>query len=88
MSAPLSPVSSPLTVLTALGFHTAALTPQIVALALLVVVLLGWTFYSLIALYHWLRYSHAASITWPALIIHAVVSGLLIVFMFTELALA
>ena len=39
------------------------------------IVFVSWLVYTLVVTYHWLRYSHASIITYPALFIHVVVSA-------------
>ncbi len=77
MDYPLSPVSSPFSFFTDAGI---TLSSHQVAGALLLIVLIAWAINTLVAVYHWLRYSHAALIATPAIAIHLVVSGILIVF--------
>lgn len=33
-----------------------------------------WAIYTLVAIYHWMRYSHAALIAIPAMLVHVAVS--------------
>ncbi len=77
MNHPLSPVSSPFSFFTDAGV---TLSSHQVAGVLLVLVLIAWAINTLVAIYHWLRYSHAALIATPAILIHLAVSGVLIVF--------
>lgn len=42
------------------------------------VVFAFWAFYTLIVIYHWLKYSHASVITFPAIIAHLGISFALI----------
>lgn len=37
-----------------------------------------WALYTLIAIYHWLKYSHASWLAFPAIAVHLVVSVALI----------
>ena len=39
-----------------------------------------WLIYTVVAAYHWLRYSHRSSIAIPALIIHVIVSAALALY--------
>lgn len=50
-----------------------------IGLALLLTFLL-WTLYTLVASYHWIRYSHAPAVAFPAIIAHLAVSATLISF--------
>lgn len=45
--------------------------------AIFAIVFLVWLLYSLVAAYHWFRYGHRSFLTVPALAIHVVVSGTL-----------
>lgn len=37
-----------------------------------------WAVYTLVAIYHWLRYSHASSLAFPAIAAHLLISFMLI----------
>lgn len=39
-----------------------------------------WTIYSIVAAYHWFKYSHEAKIAYPAIVTHFIVSAILIAF--------
>ena len=41
---------------------------------LLYLVIVFWLIYTVVAIYHWLKYSHASWIAWPAIAVHLVVS--------------
>lgn len=43
-------------------------------------ILLFWAVYTLVIIYHWLRYSHASWLTFPAIGVHLFVSFALISF--------
>ncbi len=58
------------------GFTTIS-TASIVSYSLYVVFAI-WAIYSAVATYHWLKYSHASSIAFPAIGIHLLVSFALI----------
>jgi multidrug resistance efflux pump len=34
-----------------------------------------WGLYTIIGIYHWVKFSHAASVAYPAIVIHLAVSG-------------
>ena len=42
-----------------------------------------WILYTLIAIYHWVKYSHAAKIAIPSIALHLFVSFLLVSFALT-----
>jgi hypothetical protein len=75
MDTRLSPVSSPFALLGHFG-----ISPLGAGEVLLVLVLVLWALYTLVAIYHWLRYSHAALIAIPAIIGYLVVSAIFISF--------
>lgn len=50
---------------------------------LLYVAILAWMVYTLIAVYHWIKYSHAARIAVPAIALHLFVSFILVSFSLT-----
>ena len=56
------------------------LPPGLVAEWVFFIVLLFWALYTLVAIYHWLKYSHASAIAVPAIIVHLGVSFILISF--------
>ncbi|MBI4065807.1 hypothetical protein HY412_01255 [Candidatus Kaiserbacteria bacterium] len=39
-----------------------------------------WAIYTLVAIYHWLKYSHASWLAFPAIALHLFVSFVLIVY--------
>jgi hypothetical protein len=39
-----------------------------------------WVFYMVIAIYHWIRYGHNSWLMFPAIAVHVVVSGALLLF--------
>lgn len=39
-----------------------------------------WVIYTLVAVYHWLRYSHAPAVAFPAIIIHLAASATIVSF--------
>jgi ABC-type phosphate transport system permease subunit len=48
--------------------------------------ILLWALFTAVAIYHWLRYSHAALLSIPSIVAHLFVSGVLIVFTLDALA--
>lgn len=49
-------------------------SPGLVVEIVLFVVLAFWALYTLVAIYHWLKYSHASVIAIPAIVVHLGVS--------------
>jgi len=45
--------------------------------AIFAIVFFVWVAYTLVAAYHWFRYGHRSYLTVPALAVHVVVSGML-----------
>ena len=43
-------------------------------------VLVFWALYTLVAIYHWLKYSHASLVAFPAIAAHLFISFALIVY--------
>ena len=39
-----------------------------------------WAVYTIVAIYHWVTYSHASSIAFPAIIVHIFLSFILIAY--------
>ncbi|MDO8407652.1 MAG: hypothetical protein Q7S95_00235 [bacterium] len=46
----------------------------------LLLVLIFWTVYTAVAVYHWVKYSHAAPVASLAITVHLAVSGVLLLF--------
>ena len=69
----------PLTPFTGLPFHIAISTGAAIGWTL-VAVLIFWAVYTAVAVYHWVKYSHAASVASLAIIVHLAVSGVLLLF--------
>jgi hypothetical protein len=68
---PLPGIKNPLEVLGDFGL---VLSPNGIWPIVLGVVFTVWLAYTLVMAYHWVRYSHAAVIGYPALFVHLVVS--------------
>lgn len=80
MDQPLDPFPKPtfLAHLPSLGISS-----HTVAGALFALVLFFWALYTIVAIYHWVRYSHAALIALPAVATHLIVSAILILFAYS-----
>lgn len=72
---PLQPFTPPVNLLSYLP--NGALTPGVLVEWFLFAVFAFWAIFTLIAIYHWLKYSHASVVTFPAIGVHLVVSLLL-----------
>lgn len=83
MDTPLPRISSPFALI-----GNPSISAHMIAGGLLVLVLILWALYTLVAIYHWVRYSHAALIAIPAIAVHLVVSAILILFALSALAAA
>ncbi|KND51032.1 MAG: hypothetical protein AB202_01315 [Parcubacteria bacterium C7867-007] len=49
------------------------------------IIFLIWTIYSIVIMYHWFRYHHRSWFAVPAIVMHFVVSGFIILFMISGL---
>jgi len=81
MTEPLTPVSSPFALFGKLG-----ISGHEVALVLFLVVALFWALYTLVVIYHWVRYSHASKVAMPAIALYLVGSCVFIVLALSGLA--
>ncbi|HVW82924.1 MAG TPA: hypothetical protein VHC68_03210 [Candidatus Paceibacterota bacterium] len=81
MDQPLVPFTSPLAVAAQYGLSAHQLGAGLVLLGLFF-----WLLFTLTAIYHWLRYSHAALLSLPSVAAHLFVSGVLILFTLDALA--
>lgn len=45
-----------------------------------------WALYTAVAIYHWLKYSHAASVAYPAITAHLIISATLVLYALSGLA--
>jgi|CXWL01.1.fsa_nt_gi hypothetical protein len=61
-----------------LGFG--AIKTDAVVSVLFTLLFIFWVLYTLISAYHWFRYSHRSWIAVPALAVHILVSGFLLLF--------
>jgi hypothetical protein len=57
-----------------------AVSPAALTGWLFVAALLFWAIYTLVAIYHWIKFSHAASVAYPAIMLHLAVSGGIILY--------
>ena len=45
-----------------------------------------WSLYTLVACYHWVKYSHAAAVAYPAITLHLIVSAAIVLYALSGLA--
>jgi hypothetical protein len=79
---PLQPFSPPTALFDKLNLST-TISPGIALEVLLFAVFGFWALYTLIAIYHWLKYSHASLIAFPAIAAHLFVSFALMTYALT-----
>ncbi len=77
-STPLQPFAPPALLLSFLPAHMLS-TGALVAWFLFAVFFF-WSVYTLIAVYHWFKYSHASAVAFPAIALHLFVSFVLAVY--------
>ncbi len=73
-----APVFNPLQSLNLEMFLSSGLSPADVVVWGLYAAFAFWVVYTLVAIYHWLKYSHASWLTFPAIAVHLFVSFILI----------
>ena len=76
---PLKPFAPPSVLLTRLHF-SGVLSSGAVVMGILAVVLVFWALYTLVAVYHWLKYSHASWVAFPAIAVHLFMSFAFIMY--------
>lgn len=79
---PLQPFSPPTALFNQFHLST-SLTPGFALEILLYAVFALWAVYTLVAIYHWLRFSHASLIAFPAIALHLFVSFALATYILT-----
>lgn len=72
---PLQPFTLPSALL---PYFSGTISQGLVVEIFLLVILAFWAVYTVVAIYHWLKYSHASIIAIPAIAVHLGVSFLLI----------
>ncbi len=75
---PLQPFAPPTALLGYLPGGT--VSPGLVVEWFLYAVFAFWAVYTLVAVYHWLKYSHASWVAFPAIAVHLVISFALIFY--------
>jgi hypothetical protein len=74
---PLQPFSTP----TSLGsFIPSGISVGVLIKWILYIAIIFWVIYTIIAIYHWLKYSHGSWVAFPAIATHLGVSFVLIIF--------
>ncbi len=79
---PLQPFAPPAFLTDKLHFST-VISPGLALEVILYAVFALWAVYTLVAVYHWLRFSHASLIAFPAIALHLFVSFALMVYALT-----
>ena len=74
---PLQPFVSPTALL---SYLPSAVSGGFLLMVVLYAVFVFWGLLTLVAIYHWIKYSHASLITLPAIAVHLFVSFSLIAF--------
>ena len=74
---PLQPFSPPADLLT---YLPDGVSPSHIVQWFLYAVFAFWAIYTIIAIYHWLKYSHASWVAFPAIAMHLFISFALMIF--------
>lgn len=74
---PLQPFAPPTFLL---SYMKDVLPAGVVVMWILLVVFAFWVIYTIVAVYHWLKYSHASWVAFPAIALHLFVSFALMVY--------
>jgi hypothetical protein len=74
---PLQPFSPPDSLI---PFLSTSVSQGIIVYIAFAIVFVFWGIYTLVAIYHWLKYSHASVIAIPAIVMHLGISFILIVY--------
>jgi hypothetical protein len=65
------------------GLLPAGISAGTVVIWVLAAVFIFWALYTLVAIYHWLQYSHGSWLTFPAIALHLFVSIALMIYALT-----
>lgn len=79
---PLQPFGPPTALFNQLNI-SGIVSPDIVVQWFLYLVFVFWFIYTLVAVYHWLKYSHASLVAFPAIALHLFISFALMTFTLT-----
>ena len=77
---PLQPFAPPTALVSHIPF---SISQSLVAQVVFYIVFAFWAVYTLVAIYHWFKYSHASVIAIPAIVMHLGISFILIVYIFS-----
>lgn len=75
---PLQPFAPPTALFNKL--HVSGVTGNMLAQWLLSIVFVFWAVYTLVAIYHWVKYSHGSQVAFPAIAVHLFISLALIAY--------
>lgn len=78
---PLQPFSPPTALFAQL--HISGISSGVMVTWALYLVFFFWAVYTLVAIYHWLKYSHASWVAFPAIALHLFISFALMVYALT-----
>lgn len=62
-----------------------SLTPQMAMTIFFWFAIVCWIIYTLVAVYHWIKYSHASRVAYPAITAHLIISIVLASYTFSGL---
>jgi len=82
---PLQPFAPPADLLT---YLPSGVTPSLMVTWALYATFAFWALYTIVAIYHWLKYSHASWLAFPAIAAHLFVSFILISYTLSGNALS
>lgn len=77
---PLQAFSPPTSLLT---YLPDGISPGLLVQWVLYIVFAFWAIYTIVAIYHWLKYSHASWVAFPSIALHLFISFALITFTLT-----
>ena len=63
--------------------HSSGISNGMVVEWVLYIVFTFWALYTIVAIYHWVKYSHASLVAFPAIALHLFISIALIVYAFS-----
>ena len=78
---PLQPFTNPFALLD--GLHFSKFSSGEMVVWALYAVFAFWALYTVVAIYHWLKYSHASWVAFPSIALHLLVSFVLISYTLT-----
>ncbi len=81
VSEPLQPFESPTAIFE--KFDIPAISAGSVVFWVLLAVFAFWVIYTIVVTYHWLKYSHASGVAFPAIGVHLLVSAAIMAYALT-----